>query len=222
MVISRFTNERIWILYIESGGFLISFYSLINSCRLLGLYFFLAFSMVRRSLGQSTRSIYLGLACISLTLHLLLAVFCLSVLQSACILPNSSSSSTSSSVPRIEPVSHTSSPSSAASSSNKQLINHQHVERHKPSVGTIDHKGNGSFTEDPEKAKKLIGTGKISPKERGHAKLEELFKHQLYNLPRRELQQDDWLLRLKTDEEAEEIVDEEKEKGDSNTSDSDW
>ncbi|XP_038136285.1 extracellular serine/threonine protein kinase FAM20C [Cyprinodon tularosa] len=177
--------------------------------------------MVRRNLGQSTRSVYLGLACISLTLHLLLAVFCLSVLQSACILP-SSSSSTSSSVPRIEPLSHTSSSSAAASLSNKQPTNHQHGERHQPSVGTFHHNGNGSLSKDTEQAKELIGAGKVIPKERGHSKLEELFKHPLYNLPRPALQEDDWLLRLKTDAEAEETEKEGKSKEDSITSDSDW
>ncbi|KAM4717092.1 extracellular serine/threonine protein kinase FAM20C-like [Anableps anableps] len=177
--------------------------------------------MVRRNLGQSTRSIYLGLACISLTLHLLLAFFCLSVLQSACVLPTSSSS-TSSSVPRIDPVSHASSSSVAASSSNKQSNNRQHGERHKPSDGTFDHEQNGSFSQDSEKANKLIGAEKMSPKERGRSKLEELFQHELYNLPRPKLQEDDWLLRLKTDAEAEEIENGEKAKGDSITSDSDW
>lgn len=60
------------------------------------------------------------------------------------------------------------------------------------------------------------------PKERGHSKLEELFKHPLYNLPRPALQEDDWLLRLKTDAEAEETEKEGKSKEDSITSDSDW
>ncbi|KAK5608186.1 hypothetical protein CRENBAI_002827, partial [Crenichthys baileyi] len=177
--------------------------------------------MVRWNLGQSTRSIYVGLACISLTLHILMAFFCLSVLQSACILPTSSSS-TSSYFPRIDPVSHASSSSSASSSSNKQQTNHQHGERQKPNAGTFDHKGNGSFNEDTEKEKKLIGAGKMIANERGRSKLEELFKHSLYNLPRPELQQYDWLLRLKTDAEAEETEREEKAKGDSITSGSDW
>uniref|UniRef100_A0A087XK09 FAM20 C-terminal domain-containing protein n=1 Tax=Poecilia formosa TaxID=48698 RepID=A0A087XK09_POEFO len=125
--------------------------------------------MVHLNLRHSTRSIYLGLACVSLTLHLLLALFCLSVLQSACVLPTSSSSS----VPRIDPVSHASSSSSSAAS-NKQANSRQHGDGHKPSV------------------------------ESSRSKLEELFRHPLYNLPRPKLQEDDWLLRLKTDAEAEE------------------
>ncbi|XP_012728580.2 extracellular serine/threonine protein kinase FAM20C [Fundulus heteroclitus] len=176
--------------------------------------------MVRHSLGLSTRSIYLGLACISLTLHLLLAVFCLSVLQSACVLPTSSSS-TSSSFPKIDPVSHASS-SSAAASSDKQVTSHQHGERHRPTPGAPGPEGNGSFSENTEEAKKLIGAGNTVPKDRGRSKLEELFRHPLYNLPRSELQQDDWLLRLKTDEEAEEVENEETATDDSITSDSDW
>ncbi|XP_047213251.1 extracellular serine/threonine protein kinase FAM20C-like [Girardinichthys multiradiatus] len=165
--------------------------------------------MVRRNLGQSTRSIYMGLACISLTLHILMAFCCLLVLQSACIL-STSSSSTSSSVPRIDPVSHASSSSSASSSSNKQQTNHQNGER------------NISLNEDAEKEKKLIGAGKMIANERGRSKLKELFKHSLYNLPRSELQQYDWLLKLKTDAEAEETESEEKAKGDPITSSSDW
>ncbi|XP_014908755.1 extracellular serine/threonine protein kinase FAM20C-like isoform X2 [Poecilia latipinna] len=174
--------------------------------------------MVHLNLRHSTRSIYLGLACVSLTLHLLLALFCLSVLQSACVLPTSSSSS----VPRIDPVSHASSSSSSAAS-NKQANSRQHGDGHKPSVGgTIDHAGNDSFSEDLEKAKKLIGVGKVSKKESSRSKLEELFRHPLYNLPRPKLQEDDWLLRLKTDAEAEETEQEEKSNRDSVTSDSDW
>ncbi|XP_043956681.1 extracellular serine/threonine protein kinase FAM20C-like isoform X1 [Gambusia affinis] len=177
--------------------------------------------MVRLNLRQSTRSIYLGLACVSLTLHLLLALFCLSVLQSACILPTSSSSS----VPRIDPVSHasSSSSSSSAAASNKQANSRQHGDCHKPGVGgTFENEGNDSFSEDLERARKLIGVGKLSPTENGRSKLQELFKHPLYNLPRPKLQEDDWLLRLKTDAEAEEIEKEEKANRDSVTSDSDW
>lgn len=175
--------------------------------------------MVRLNLRQSTRSIYLGLACVSLTLHILLALFCLSVLQSACVLPTSSSSS----VPRIDPVSHAASSSSSSAASNRQANSRQHGDRHKPSVGgTFENEGIDSFSEDLERARKLIGVGKVSPAERGRSKLQELFKHPLYNLPRPKQQEDDWLLRLKTDAEAEDIEKEEKANRDSATSDSDW
>uniref|UniRef100_A0A8C6KGQ2 Extracellular serine/threonine protein kinase FAM20C-like n=1 Tax=Nothobranchius furzeri TaxID=105023 RepID=A0A8C6KGQ2_NOTFU len=129
--------------------------------------------MVRRSRGQSTRSIYLGLACISLSLHLLLAIFCFSVLQSACVLPT-----------------------------------------------VHDQKWNGSISEATEEAKKLLGVEKLMKKEKGRSKLEELFQHPLYNLPRPELQEDDWLLRLKTDAEAEDSVGEDEDEENSITNDS--
>ncbi|XP_041831492.1 extracellular serine/threonine protein kinase FAM20C-like isoform X2 [Melanotaenia boesemani] len=177
--------------------------------------------MVRLRLGQSTRSIYLGLACLSLTLHLLLAFFCLTVLQTACVLPTSSSA-TSSSFPRTEnqhhqTVSHSSS-SSAASSSNKLPTGPQNDEHHDLTASTFNHKRIGLFNKATEKAKKLIEAGNV--KQTGRSKLEELFKHPLYNLPRPKLEQDDWLLRVKTDEEAKETGSQEEEEKNSITDDS--
>ncbi|KAM6905364.1 extracellular serine/threonine protein kinase FAM20C-like [Xenentodon cancila] len=178
--------------------------------------------MVRRNLGQSTRSIYLGLACLSLTLHLLLACFCLSVLQTACVLPTSSSS-TSSSSPRTDTqhhqsVLHSSSSSSAASSSNKLPTSPQDEDRHKLTAGTFDHKGTGSFSDASTKAKNLNGAEKLMQKK----KLEELFKHPLYNLPRPELQPDDWLLRVKSDEDVRDPESKEEETENSIINDSGW
>lgn len=182
--------------------------------------------MVRRNFGQSTRSIYLGLACLSLTLHLLLALFCLSVLQTACVLPTSSST-TSSSIPRTDTlhhpsVLHSSSSSSAASLSSKLPTSPQNERRHKLPAGTFDHKGNGSFGEANEKAKKLIGGENLIQKVKGRSKLEELLKHPLYNLPRPELQPDDWLLRVKTDGDERDPESEEEEREDSIINDSGW
>ncbi|KAF7220815.1 extracellular serine/threonine protein kinase FAM20C [Nothobranchius furzeri] len=174
--------------------------------------------MVRRSRGQSTRSIYLGLACISLSLHLLLAIFCFSVLQSACVLPTPFSPAF---VPRTDPVSHSSS-SSAAFSSNKPPANSQNGERYKSNASVHDQKWNGSISEATEEAKKLLGVEKLMKKEKGRSKLEELFQHPLYNLPRPELQEDDWLLRLKTDAEAEDSVGEDEDEENSITNDSEW
>lgn len=86
-------------------------------------------------------------------------------------------------------------------------------------MSVFDHKGKGSFNESAEKAKKLMGAEMGVQKKRGRSKLEELFKHPLYNLPRPELQEDDWLLRLKTDEEAK---DTETEEENPVTDDSEW
>ncbi|XP_058508504.1 extracellular serine/threonine protein kinase FAM20C-like [Solea solea] len=160
--------------------------------------------MVRKNLGRPTRSIYLGLACVSLTLHLLLALFCLSVLQTACVLPASSSSSSFSSIiPRTDTHRHQSvssfSSSDASSSSHKLPTSN---ERHKLNANTLQHKGKDWLNGPTETEKKLIGTGKEFPKGKGLSVLEALFNHPLYNLPHPELQEDDWLLRVKTDEDA--------------------
>uniref|UniRef100_A0A7N8YEH4 Family with sequence similarity 20 member C, like n=1 Tax=Mastacembelus armatus TaxID=205130 RepID=A0A7N8YEH4_9TELE len=157
---------------------------------------------MRQNLGRSTRSIYLSLACLSLALHLLLAFFCLSVLQTACVLPTSSSSS---SIPKADtlhrqPVFHASS-SSAASSSHKLPTSDKH---HKLNSNTWHHVGKGSLGEAAEQEKTLIGAGKVIQKVKGHSKLEALFRHPLYNLPRPEPQKDDWLLRVKTREDVKE------------------
>ncbi|XP_074552466.1 extracellular serine/threonine protein kinase FAM20C-like [Halichoeres trimaculatus] len=154
--------------------------------------------MIRQSRGRSTRSIYLVLACLSLTLHLLLAVFCLSILQTACILPDSStSSSAKTETLQRQSLSHSSS-SSAASSSHKQPTVPQKAEHYQLTAKASHPKD--SFNDATEK--KLIGAGKVIQKVKGHSKLEALFKHPLYNLERPELQEDDWLLRVQPNEQA--------------------
>lgn len=182
-------------------------------------------SMVRQILGRPTRSIYLALACLSLTLHLLLAVFCLSVLQTACVLPASSSSS-SSSAPRTDtqhhqPVSHTSS-SDASSTSHKLPTNPQDIKSYKLSANTSHHEGKDSFNGAIDKGKKLIRAGKVIQKVKGHSKLEALFNHPLYNLPHSELHEDDWLLRVKTNKDVKDTGSEEEETEDAINDDSEW
>ncbi|XP_074511432.1 extracellular serine/threonine protein kinase FAM20C-like [Sebastes fasciatus] len=176
---------------------------------------------MRQNLGRSTRSIYLTLACLSLALHLLLAFFCLSVLQTACVLPTSSSSS---SIPRTDTqhrqsISHSSSSSAASSSSHKLPTIPQNEEHHKLHA---NHKERDSFSDATEREKTLIGGGKVIQKVKGHSKLEELFKHPLYNLPRQELQDDDWLLRVKANEHARDSESEEEEREDTIDDDSQW
>lgn len=174
-------------------------------------------SMRRQNLGPSIRSIYLGLACLSLTLHFLLAFFCLSILQTACVLPTSSSSS----IPRTDTqhhqsISHSSS-SSAASSSHKLPTIPQDEEHRKLNANTFPPKEKDSFSD-----KKLIGAGKVIQKVKGRSKQEALFRHPLYNLPRPELQEDDWLLRVKTNEYARDTGSEEEEREDAINNDSQW
>ena len=126
-------------------------------------------SMLMHSVGgRSTRSICLVLACLSLTLHILLAIFCLSVLQTACVLPHSSSSSSS------------------------PLHDHGSTSRQRKSSVS-----NGIFAHNATEWEK-------EPVDPGGSKLEALFSHPLYNLPRPEMQEDDWLLRVKTSEDEEE------------------
>uniref|UniRef100_A0A671WTN5 FAM20 C-terminal domain-containing protein n=1 Tax=Sparus aurata TaxID=8175 RepID=A0A671WTN5_SPAAU len=185
--------------------------------------------MIKLHLRQSTRSIYLGLACLSLALHLLLALFCLSVLQTACVLPTSSSfsSSSSSSVPRTDTqrhqaISRSSSSSAASSSSSHELPTvPQEEEHHKLNAKTSHPEGRGSLNGDATvREKKVTGVGKVIPRVKGCSKLEALFEHPLYNLPRPELQDDDWLLRVKTNERARDTGSEEEEGEEAMNSDS--
>lgn len=80
----------------------------------------------------------------------------------------------------------------------------------------------GSLNEVAEKSKKLIGVGKIIQKVDGPSKLGALFKHPLYNLPQPELQQDDWLMTLKTEEDAKDTESQEEENEDIFPDDSEW
>ncbi|XP_070703528.1 extracellular serine/threonine protein kinase FAM20C-like [Pempheris klunzingeri] len=171
--------------------------------------------MMRPNLRLSTRSIYLGLACLSLALHLLLAFFCLSVLQTACVLPTSPSSS----IPRTDAQDHPSvshSSSSSADSSSHKLPTIPHNDDHRKTLHPQDE---DSVRDAAEREKKLTGAGKVTQKVKGRSKLEVLFRHPLYNLPRPELQDDDWLLRVKTNEHA---GSEEEEGEDTVYSDSQW
>ncbi|KAK5885284.1 hypothetical protein CesoFtcFv8_019011 [Champsocephalus esox] len=188
--------------------------------------------MMRQKLGRSTRSIYLYLAFLSLALHLLLAFFCFSILQTACV-PSSSSSSSSSSHPKTDSehrqsLSHSSS-SPAASSSNKLPTILQNEEHHKLNSNKLDRKEKDLLWDATERENTL--TGGLIRKVKGWSKLEALFKHPLYNLPPQSLQDDDWLLRVKkntehtSDKESEkgsEEGSEEEEKEDSIDADGDW
>lgn len=141
--------------------------------------------MRKLKLGRSTRSIYLSLACLSLTIHLLLAFFCLSILQTACIFPPSSSSSSRDPLP----VQHGSRPS--------PLDREQHqtnVQGRRPAEEDLFTRG-----------------GKAEEEVKGRSKLEALFRHPLYNQPRPQMQEDDWLLRVKTGQQAQDEGQEEED-----------
>uniref|UniRef100_A0A672FXT0 FAM20 C-terminal domain-containing protein n=1 Tax=Salarias fasciatus TaxID=181472 RepID=A0A672FXT0_SALFA len=71
-------------------------------------------------------------------------------------------------------------------------------ERRGRPANTLHHKERGSFSEVTQKAKRPAEAQRV----KGHSRLEALFKHPLYNLPRPEPQEDDWLLRVKKDEET--------------------
>lgn len=173
-------------------------------------------SMIKLSLRRSTRSIYLGLACLSLALHLLLALFCLSILQTACVLPTSSSSTERTGAQHHQSISRSYSSSDASST----ITLPPDEQRHKPDVQSSYPKERDSPT---ERGKKLIGSiGKVVQKVEGHSKLESLFKHRLYNIPHPELQEDDWLLRVKTDEHPTTTESEEEEQDEAIDSDSQW
>ncbi|XP_028310662.1 extracellular serine/threonine protein kinase FAM20C-like [Gouania willdenowi] len=180
--------------------------------------------MVKHYWGPATRSIYLGLTCLFLALHLLLAFFCLSVLQTACIPPTSSSSS--SSIPRADTqnnqfFSHSS--SAPASWLLKKLPTSSQNEEHPTQPAEAkNHQAKGSVSDVMDKAKKLIDAGKQTGKVKGGSKLDALFKHPLYNLPRPELQDDDWLLRVRTNEDPQEKKSDNDQEEDYLPKDSDW
>ncbi|XP_019732937.1 extracellular serine/threonine protein kinase FAM20C-like [Hippocampus comes] len=143
--------------------------------------------MVRRNLSPSTRSVYLCLACLSVALHVILAFFCLTVLQTACVLPNPSSSSLN---PRTETERHHRVPSP----SHKLSISSQNDKPYKSNATGMP------AAIDPEK--KTIGAGKVNRVIEEASKLRALFEHPLYNLPEVGLLEDDWLLRVKKNEDA--------------------
>ncbi|XP_068434201.1 extracellular serine/threonine protein kinase FAM20C isoform X2 [Clinocottus analis] len=177
-------------------------------------------TMTRQELGRSTCSIYLGLACLSLALNLFLALFCLSVLQTGCVLAPSSSIPTETDTWHRSSISHSSS-SSAASSSCKLPTTPQSKERRKLNANTFHHEKNHSFSDATERENTLIGAGK-GQKVTGRFKLDVLFEHPLYNLPRPELQEDDWLLRVKSEEHLRDRGSVEEEAEDDNIGDSQW
>uniref|UniRef100_UPI0037E7A7B3 extracellular serine/threonine protein kinase FAM20C-like n=1 Tax=Semicossyphus pulcher TaxID=241346 RepID=UPI0037E7A7B3 len=174
--------------------------------------------MIRQNLGRSTRSICLVLACLSLALHILLAFFCLSVLQTACILPATSTSSIART--DTQSISHSSSSSSTASSSHKLPTNPQNEEHHKLIAKALRPEEKHSYNDATEKENKLIGDRKETQKVKGHSKLEALFEHSVYNLPRPDLREDDWLLRVKKNEYARDSGSEEEEREDDIINDS--
>lgn len=153
--------------------------------------------MRKMNLGRSTRSIYLSLAFLSLALHLLLAFFCLSVLQTACVLPTTTSSASiyRPATPHQESASSLSSSSLPTTSHPSLPAIPRDKKRHSLIFQALNPKD--SFGDATDKEKKLIGAGKLIEKVKGQDKLEALFKHPLYNVPLPELQGDDWLLRVK-------------------------
>ncbi|XP_020782917.2 extracellular serine/threonine protein kinase FAM20C [Boleophthalmus pectinirostris] len=126
--------------------------------------------MMPKLVRRPTRSLYLCLAGLSLALHLFLVFFCVTVLQTACVPPQSSSSSSAS-------------------------VQTAAIQNTKPNSSTIQDKATNLSRPD----RKL----EEDPKVRGRSKLDELFNHPLYNLSHPELQEDDWLLRVKAEEEEE-------------------
>nr|XP_057905679.1 extracellular serine/threonine protein kinase FAM20C-like [Doryrhamphus excisus] len=144
--------------------------------------------MVRRNLGPSTRSVYICLACLSVALHLILAFFCLAVLQTACVLP------------KHHPVS---------SSSYKLSISSENDTFHKLNATRLP---------------AVIGAEKkvVNQVVKIDSKLEALYLHPLYNLPGPELLEDDWLLRVKTNEDARDTDNGGDDKEEGIDSDSRW
>lgn len=70
--------------------------------------------------------------------------------------------------------------------------------------------------------KKLTGGGRAAQEVKGRSRLEALFRHPLYNLPRPPLQEDDWLLRVRTSEQTEDGQHEGYEEEEAISADSEW
>lgn len=157
--------------------------------------------MRKLNLSRSTRSIYLSLACLSLVLHILLAFFCLSILQTACILPPSSSTRDT------DPVQHDPHPGPLD------------AERHRRNVQSSRPAGEDSLSGEE---KRITGGGKAAREVKGRSKLDALFGHPLYSLPRPQLQEDDWLLRVRTGEHKQDEGREDQEEEEAISADSEW
>ncbi|CAB1341476.1 unnamed protein product [Coregonus sp. 'balchen'] len=174
--------------------------------------------MARQGVGRLSHSVCLVLACLSLALHLILALFCLSILQTSCVIPPSSSSSLS--FPGTSPHgqqgrSHSISSQSSSHKLPTSLMN-----------GDFTKMASFNMINEKEKDKKLIVTKmatKVSQQVSSRSKLEALFSHPLYNLPRPHLQEDDWLLKLKPKKKGEDSEEEdEEEDSDKSSEDSEW
>lgn len=87
---------------------------------------------------------------------------------------------------------------------------------------TLRPKEKDSISGAAEKEKTLISAGKVTQTFKRQSKLEALFKHLLYNLPQPELQEDDWLLRVKPNEHARDTESKEMEKEEAILLDSEW
>ncbi|XP_055752891.1 extracellular serine/threonine protein kinase FAM20C-like [Salvelinus fontinalis] len=184
-------------------------------------------NMARQGVGRLSHSVCLVLTCLSLALHLILALFCLSVLQTSCVIPPPSSCS--SSFPGTIPHGKQgrSHPLSSQSSSHKLPVSRMNGDFTKMAAH-IDHKVEASvnIVNEKEKDKKLIQTKmatKVSQRVSSRSKLEALFSHPLYNLPRKHLLEDDWLLKLKPKNKGGDSEEEdEEEDSDKSSEDSEW
>ncbi|KAL0992668.1 hypothetical protein UPYG_G00096490 [Umbra pygmaea] len=177
-------------------------------------------NMVRQGVGR--RSLCLVLACLSLALHLFLALFCLFVLQTSCLFPPSSSSPSSFSGSSPQCQQGSSSHFSSSQSSSHKLPTSRQIRVAKMSTH-INPKPEASLNVVNEKVKKLITVKmatKMSQRVNRHSKLEGLFSHPLYNMPRPQLQEDDWLLRLKPTKKKDE--DSWKDEEPESSEESDW
>ncbi|XP_053708292.1 extracellular serine/threonine protein kinase FAM20C [Synchiropus splendidus] len=147
---------------------------------------FCHFCSTMKTRGPSTRSVYLSLAFVSLLLHLLLALFCLSVLQTACV-----------------PCAPPSLPSSAKDCPRQWSPKEPADRRCEDSLGgpRFPAQEEDRRHDSAAEARKLMSAEEVGAVAKGGSKLEALFQHPLYNLPLPELQEDDWLMRLKSEEE---------------------
>lgn len=163
--------------------------------------------MRKVSLGRSTRSIYVSLACLSLALHLLLAFFCLSVLHTSCVLPSTTSTSSSSdafatavrqtanqlrkSILTLSLLSPSPSPPLLPT---LPMLLWDVKPRNQTATVQQAPRAKVAFGEAAAKESNSVAAKKLMEKFKSQDKLELLFRHRLYNLPRPAQREADKLL----------------------------
>lgn len=93
------------------------------------------------------------------------------------------------------------------------------AEQHQRNVQSSRPAGDDSVSGEE---KRLTGGGRAAREVKGRSKLDALFGHPLYSPPRPQLQEDDWLLRVRTGEHKQDEGREDQEEEEAISADSEW